>query len=186
MSISTTNTSATTRNFAFGDTDVNHMKINSGLEEVRETDTDDKRRSQLNDRARTSMFIENSDILNDQDYPKLYYHHSNMLWPATATRSSTTDDEITKDKRRYSDTKLLNSLHFENEFLVKDTRNEILSARQDTAANFERFDLNIRNIQEIDRDEQKVDDSYLNENGTKTPSREKQYIFKSLPNLGSS
>lgn len=176
MSISTTNTSATTRNYTFVDTDMNSLKINKeGLEEVREADYDDKRRSQLNDQTRTSMFAENSDILNDQNYPKIYYRHSTFLLPTTAKNSRITDDEIVKDERRYSDTKLLNSLHFENEFLVKKvpTGNPMTS---------EQLDLNIKNFLGNDSTEREKDFPTSSQN----PLREKQNIFKSLPNLGSS
>lgn len=74
-----------------------------------------------------SVFIENRDILNDQNYPKLYYRHSTVYMPTTATaRTSRSIDEPDErdrrrqqEMRRYSDTKLLNNnFHFENEILL--------------------------------------------------------------------
>lgn len=182
MSISTTNTSATTRNYTFGDVD---LKTNHGLEDVREADNDDKRRIQLGDQSRTSMFIENSDILSDQNYPKLFYRHSTFLLPTTAKNSHTVENEIANDKRRYSDTKLLNSLYFENEFLVKKTsHDDILGSPTRNDVTSEQLELNIQNILEIGNAEQK-EDRTLNGSGSSKTSKEKQNLFKSLPNLES-
>lgn len=182
-SISTTNTSAA-RNFMFGDTDLTSLKINPGLEEVREADNDDKRQSQLGDQTRTSMFIENSDILNDQNYPKLYHRHSTFLLPTTAKTSRLVDDEISMDKRRYSDTKLLNSLYFENEFLVnKNSHDVLLGSPTKNNLTSEQLELNIRNILEINTEPNEDNSSH---SGNKNASHKKQNIFKSLPNLESS
>lgn len=117
-SVSTTNTSA--KNV---DNDSNFMKMApGGLAEVAETDDDERKRSQQNF---SSVFIENRDILNDKNYPKLFYRHSTVVLPTTARTSRSIDEmesiehQIVNDgKRRYSDTKLLNNFHFENEFLT--------------------------------------------------------------------
>ncbi len=45
----------------------------------------------------SAIFLENNDILNDTDYPRLYQRHSTIF----------TSPERVKDTRRYSDTKLL-------------------------------------------------------------------------------
>lgn len=52
----------------------------------------------------SSVFLENSDILDDKDYPKLYHRHSAIMM-APDTISCDSDAKI----RRYSDTKLLHS-----------------------------------------------------------------------------
>ena len=118
-SVSTTNTSA--KNV---DNDSNFMKMvpPGVLAEVVETDDDERKRSQQNF---SSVFIENRDILNDKNYPKLFYRHSTVVLPTTAKTSRSIDEmgtiehQILSDsKRRYSDTKLLNNIHFENEFLT--------------------------------------------------------------------
>lgn len=116
-SVSTTNTSA--KNV---DNDSNFMKmVPGGLAEVAETDDDERKRSQQNF---SSVFIENRDILNDKNYPKLFYRHSTVVLPTTAKTSRSIDEmesiehQIDVGKRRYSDTKLLNNFHFENEFLT--------------------------------------------------------------------
>ncbi|CAO1310169.1 unnamed protein product [Diamesa tonsa] len=116
-SVSTTNTSA--KNV---DNDSNFMKmVPGGLAEVAETDDDERKRSQQNF---SSVFIENRDILNDKNYPKLFYRHSTVVLPTTARTSRSIDEmesiehQIDVGKRRYSDTKLLNNFHFENEFLT--------------------------------------------------------------------
>lgn len=187
-SISTTNTSATTRNLTTGgDTDSNFLKMIPGLQEVREAEDDDKRRSRQGEKAQTSMFNENSDILNDQNYPKLYFRHSTFLLPTTAKNSRSIDESLSdmagikhKEKRRYSDTKLLNSLHFENEFLVKSSEDVLGSPTKKENfddAIFDQFEQNIQNILEIDVGEQKVKKEV--ENMTENQRK----IFQSLPNL---
>lgn len=52
----------------------------------------------------SSVFLENSDILDDKDYPKLYHRHSTIIMQPDAISCDT--DLRT---RRYSDTKLLNA-----------------------------------------------------------------------------
>lgn len=52
----------------------------------------------------SSVFLENSDILDDKDYPKLYHRHSTIMMAPDAI--SCDNDAKT---RRYSDTKLLNA-----------------------------------------------------------------------------
>lgn len=52
----------------------------------------------------SSVFLENSDILDDKDYPKLYHRHSAIMM-APDTISCDSDAKI----RRYSDTKLLHT-----------------------------------------------------------------------------
>lgn len=186
MSISTTNTSATTRN---ADTDSNFLKIVPGLQEVQEAESEEKKVES----ARTSMFVENSDILNDQNYPKLYYRHSTMLLPTTA-KTSRLDDEVfnealSVEKRRYSDTKLLNSLHFENEFLVKKPQEkDFLGSPTKNVLVFDQgFEVNIRNILELDASNEPVkeptDDPSYPPAKTEILKEKRNMLFKSLPNL---
>lgn len=191
-SISTTNTSATTRNFNCGDNDSNFLKIIPGLQEVQEAESEDKRQSQMKEKTQTSMFIENSDILNDQNYPKLYYRHSTVLLPTTAKTSRSIDDilrEKQREKRRYSDTKLLNSLHFENEFIVKKSSHEdILGSPTKNDASIDHLELNIQNILDIDLNELKNNDVLEELKGGGVDERKRRLsdtrsIFKSLPNL---
>lgn len=54
----------------------------------------------------SSVFLENSDILDDKDYPKLYHRHSTVLMPQEIREISTNYDQDNTN-RRYSDTKLL-------------------------------------------------------------------------------
>lgn len=195
MSISTTNTSATARNFA-GDNESSFLRMVPDLEEVQEADHGDKRVKQEGDQTRTSMFNENSDILNDQNYPKLY--HSSAYLPTTAKTSRSVDDGLKnkqlKEKRRYSDTKLLNSLHFENEFLVKkNTHESALGSpikKEFDDMIFDQLERNIQNILEMDMNAQKTDKdttekSQPNQSRTMDSEalNEKRNIFKSLPNL---
>lgn len=184
-SISTTNTSATTRNLVSGDNDSNFLKMVPGLQEVQEMQDDDgKRRSRLSEK-RTSMFIENSDILNDQNYPKLYYRHSTFLLPTTAKNSRSVDDAL-KEKRRYSDTKLLNSFHFENEFLVKNlSQDDVLGSptkHEQENFIFDQLELNIQNILEMDVNARDPKGN-AREKKEKESISEKRNIFQSLPNL---
>lgn len=188
-SISTTNTSATTRNLTTGgDNDSNFLKMIPGLQEVQEAEDDDKRRNRQGDKIQTSMFNENSDILNDQNYPKLYFRHSTFLLPTTAKNSRSIDESLSdmtsakhKEKRRYSDTKLLNSLHFENEFLVKNSEDVLGSPTKKESENlgdaiFGQLELNIQNILEVEAVEPKSSKKEeLSENQRK--------LFQSLPNL---
>lgn len=193
MSISTTNTSATTRNYNCSDADSNFLKIIPGLQEVQEAESDEKRRSQLNEKTRTSMFIENSDILNDQNYPKLYYRHSTFLLPTTAKTSRMIDEDLSdkqREKRRYSDTKLLNNLHFENEFLVKKaSQDDVLgSPTKPEVPSFDQLEFSIQNILEMDVNEPKGEkppegDLPTIETGRKKHLSETRNVFKSLPNL---
>lgn len=116
-SISTTNTSATTRNYATNmpDNDSILMKAHAplGLNEVKETDDDNNKM--------TSIFVENDDILSDKNYPKLNYRHSTFLLPTTNTPHNTLDNTFIRqkdEKRRYSysDTKLLNNIYVDHPF----------------------------------------------------------------------
>lgn len=52
----------------------------------------------------SSVFLENSDILDDKDYPKLYHRHSTIIMTPDS-RGCDRDARI----RRYSDTKLLHT-----------------------------------------------------------------------------
>lgn len=181
-SISTTNTSATTRNLACGDNDSNFLKM---IPVLQEEDDDNKRVRPPNETIQTSMFVENSDILNDQNYP-LYYRHSSLLLSGVSATRSSDDARKLKEKRRYSDTKLLNSLHFENEFLVKN------AAQQDDALQenfgdliFDQMELNIQNILDLDKSDQKSHQKATDasERKEKESLKEKRNIFQSLPNL---
>jgi E3 ubiquitin-protein ligase MARCH1/8 len=162
-SISTTNTSATTRNMTGGDNDSNfHRIIPEGSEEeaaattTRENDgcSDNRRKGHTG----TSIFIENRDILNDKNYPRLTHHHSQFLLPsAISPRFADAVEMRQKERRRYSDTKLLNSCEFENEFLInktalfgESTRSEDMIFEKCDDAGDEIFDLNIQNILEMD------------------------------------
>ena len=189
MSVSTTNTSATTRNYNVGgDADSNFLKMIPGLKEVQEAEQDEKKLPKQSDKPRTSMFVENSDILNDQNYPKLYYRHSTFLLPTTAKHSRSIDEALREkqmEKRRYSDTKLHSSLHFENEFLVKNS-----AQGQDAFGSPTKYDVicdqletNIQNILEMDAGEHKKSpDSDGDMLDTKKVG-DKRQLFKSLPNL---
>lgn len=61
----------------------------------------------------SALFLENSDILNDAQYPKLYHRHSTILVAPPAIESGSLSEDRAnstaphKDHRRYSDTKLL-------------------------------------------------------------------------------
>lgn len=211
-SVSTTNTSATTRNnlaMGGGDTDSNFHRIIPGLEEVKEHDDDDRRKIRYNDKIGTSMFVENDDILNDQNYPKIAHRHSTMLLTTQAINSN--EDRYQKKRRRYSDTKLLNSCEFENEFLIdnnckrknlfgsptrtKETDiaganlNDLIFEKGD---DFDAIELNIQNILEIDfrTNRNSSADNILNTNGQSTNGQSTlpedgsaRKIFHSLPNL---
>lgn len=52
----------------------------------------------------SSVFLENSDILDDKDYPKLYHRHSTIIMGTDQITDNCTND---MKLRRYSDTKLL-------------------------------------------------------------------------------
>lgn len=128
-SVSTTNTSATTKNLT-GDNDSNFHRIIPGLEEVKEHDDDDRRmKIRYSDKIGTSIFVENDDILNDKNYPKITHRHSTLLLPTSVNAVGTDEDLFCderqqKKRRRYSDTKLLNSCEFENEFLIDNKNNK--------------------------------------------------------------
>jgi E3 ubiquitin-protein ligase MARCH1/8 len=151
-SVSTTNTSATTRNLTTaGDNDSNFLRMYPGLEEVKEHmdgggsggGGGGDRRNMITNKNKmgTSIFIENNDILNDQNYPTLSHRHSTYVL-SSAVNSSDVDEiessnKFQKERRRYSDTKLLNCCNFENEFLINksgvfgsptknDTKDELL------------------------------------------------------------
>lgn len=53
----------------------------------------------------SAVFLENSDILNDADYPKLYHRHSTIFMSPEI--NDNLDKFLVKDTRRYSDTKLM-------------------------------------------------------------------------------
>lgn len=63
----------------------------------------------------SALFLENSDILNDAQYPKLYHRHSTVFMspPLNEITSVSADERVHvsdssyRDHRRYSDTKLL-------------------------------------------------------------------------------
>lgn len=159
------------------DTDSNFLKAIPGLQEEQEViDGEDKKLSRSTDKARTSMFIENSDILNDQNYPKLYYRHSTFLLPTTARSSRSYE-------RRYSDTKLLNSVHFENEFMVKKVPTDRDGLGSPTKPDiYDQLEQNIQNILEMEI----KDDDDVKEEGllvSVEEKKEKRNIFQSLPNL---
>ncbi|XP_070497500.1 uncharacterized protein [Chironomus tepperi] len=208
-SVSTTNTSATTKNLAIGgDNDSNFHRIIPGLEEVKEHDDDDRRmKIRYNDKIGTSIFVENDDILNDKNYPKITHRHSTLLLP-TSINSVGNDEDLFRDerhqkkRRRYSDTKLLNSCEFENEFLIDNKNkqkcqhvfgsptmttktkgmdepneanmNDLIFEKSD---DFDPMELNIQNILEIDlRSNRKASDGQAATNSSSDNSR-------SLPNL---
>lgn len=59
----------------------------------------------------SSVFLENSDILDDKDYPKLYHRHSTIIMAPDSVNC-----DIERDvSRRYSDTKLLQANIDDNE-----------------------------------------------------------------------
>lgn len=53
----------------------------------------------------SAVFLENSDILNDAQYPKLYHRHSTIF--VSPEINENLNKFLAKDTRRYSDTKLL-------------------------------------------------------------------------------
>lgn len=61
----------------------------------------------------SALFLENSDILNDAQYPKLYHRHSTVIADQPPVESGSSIDDRAdgasshRDHRRYSDTKLL-------------------------------------------------------------------------------
>lgn len=174
-SISTTNTSARTKDLA--DTDSNFLKMmTSGLQEVQESEDIETR---SNAKIQTSMFIENSDIL----CYKLYYQKS--ILPVTNSRSI--DDFKQRNTRRYSlgETKMFpnGNIHFENEILVKTCQSE---KQENFDMIFDQLEMSIQNILELDKkqlvnhqtDYEKDDISdFSKANGSK------RAIFQSLPNL---
>jgi hypothetical protein len=148
-----------------------HRIIPEGQEEEagKEFDSEGRQiataKSRFNDDAKlgTSMFIENSDILNDKNYPRLAHHHSQFLLPsAIGSRFAEAVDARQKERRRYSDTKLLQqnntTCDFENEFLINKTAlfgestrgrsEDMIFERCDEI--FDPIDLNIQNILEMD------------------------------------
>lgn len=163
-SISTSNASATTRNFAFG-AELSSLKINPGLEDVREAENDNDRRKKLGEKSSTSIFIENSDLLDDNNYPKL------NISRLSTEKTYFVPVNVKKDDRRYSDTKLTNTICFENEFLVKKFYDVIGS--------------DASNIFRADKNNTVEKNNVLQSNESKSSStfRAKQEIFKSLPNL---
>lgn len=173
MSVSTTNTSATTRNF--NDTDSNYLRAGPGLQEVQEAENDDHKLPHKPEKPRTSIFFENGDILDDQNYPKLYYRHSTFLLPTTAKTSRSIDEALSEKqfgKRRYSDTKLVSSLHFENEFLTKNADSSPKTPIAEDALG-DKLSVELQNILELEASDDKADKT----------TDEKRKIFKSLPNL---
>ena len=168
----TTNTSATTRNLT-GDNDSNfHRIIPEGFEEEmiasKDSSASEHRKVSMGAaggsayttlKLGTSVFIENSDILNDKNYPRLAHHHSQFLLPsAISPRFADAVEMRQKERRRYSDTKLLNSCEFENEFLINKTALfgesthgksvDMIFEKCDDV--FDPIDLNIQNILEMD------------------------------------
>lgn len=209
-SVSTTNTSATTKNLGTGgDNDSNFHRIIPGLEEVKEHDDDDRRmKIRYGDKIGTSIFVENDDILNDKNYPKIKHRHSTLLLPTSISSVGHDEDLLyderhQKKRRRYSDTKLLNSCEFENEFLIDNktkydksqhvfgsptstktkgmksepneaNMNDLIFEKSD---DFDPMELNIQNILEIDlRSSRKASDGHAATNSSSDNSR-------SLPNL---
>lgn len=97
-----------------------------------------------------------------------YFRHSSILLPTTARISRSIDEgeRVQKDLRRYSDTKLLNQFHMENEILLsrkKDVDDVLGSPTPKTAntnfnelffehcdENFDPLELNIQKVLELD------------------------------------
>jgi hypothetical protein len=192
-SVSTTNTSATTRNQTLGDNDSNFHRIIPGLEEVKEHDYIDERRTRYNDdKICTSMFVENQDILGDQNYPKI--SHSTLLLPTSTSMNSASisdddnDERYRKKFRRYSDTKLLNKCNYENEFLINKTNvfgsptkktmhfrqpqsssgnnlNDLIFERAD---DFDPIELNIQTVLEMDINHAQLRNNNNNNNNNRS------------------
>ena len=215
-SVSTTNTSATTKNLAIGgDNDSNFHRVIPGLEEVKEHDDDDRRmKIRYNDKIGTSIFVENDDILNDKNYPKITHRHSTLLLPTSINSVCNDgdlfcdDDRYQKKRRRYSDTKLLNSCEFENEFLIDNKNinkydrshhvfgspttktkepneanmNDLIFEKSD---DFDPMELNIQNILEIDlRSNRKTSaDNQQTDGQQATNNSTSDNNSRSLPNL---
>ncbi len=118
----------------------------------------------------SSVFLENRDILNDQNYPKLYHRHSTVFVPNVVrpVEEPDVDERLRKrqqEMRRYSDTKLLNNFRFENEILLnrksKDLENILGSPTGESRAeqgeflsencdDFDPLELNIQKMLELD------------------------------------
>jgi hypothetical protein len=208
---SVSTTSATTRNLTTGgDNDSNFHRIIPGLEEVKEHADDDDRKGRRNNKLGTSIFVENDDILNDHNYPKISHRHSTLLLPTTTYNSVSVDDDeldesYRKKRRRYSDTKLLNSCNFENEFLINKTNvfgSPTKKKRTDTnisdlifekSDDFDPIELNIQRVLEMDIKSSNRNSSADNVLGASVNERDEsnlvaveesaRNVFKSLPNL---
>lgn len=161
----------------------------------------------------SAVFLENRDILNDQQtYPKMYHRHSAVLL------SPDLKDKFlgkVKDTRRYSDTKLLqqqqntsasNSIFNvtnllgptiittpggdTNELLIQQSSAapQITDIIFETNTSFDPLELNIQELLELDVNQQNVEKkSQLSLNQEICCEIEKKkYLFKSLPNLSAS
>lgn len=164
----------------------------------------------------SAVFLENRDILNDQQttYPKMYHRHSAVLLSPDLKDKFL--DKV-KDTRRYSDTKLLqqnstasNSIFNvtnllgptiittpinSNEQLMQSAAPQITDIIFETNTNFDPLELNIQELLELDvntQNLQKKSQFSLNQQenftggGGISEIENKKYLFKSLPNLSAS
>lgn len=152
----TSNTSGTIKGVLLSDNDFN-LRMAPPMEEI-ENNTE-HRNEVIGDK--TSVFLSNNDILNDKNYyPKL--RHSTLLLPTTARSIGESLEGKHDEKRRYSDTKLLNSFHVEvkNELLLKSSSIKVPTSPNKLRTNlnlndsiFDKFDLNIQTMLELDSDQ---------------------------------
>lgn len=157
----------------------------------------------------SAVFLENRDILNDQQtYPKMYHRHSAVLLSPDLKDKFL--DKV-KDTRRYSDTKLLqqhtaasNSIFNVTNLLGPtiittpgESAEHLMPTPQitdiifETNTNFDPLELNIQELLELDVNTQNVEKkSQLSLNQEiccdVSEIEKKKYLFKSLPNLSAS
>lgn len=158
----------------------------------------------------SSIFLENQDILNDPNYPKPNYRHSSVV---TSPEISAVfgenfkyrlDEEVTKDLRRYSDTKLLGSEEGEPFIITKakpKKKNHPPAGHpQITDIIFEKpplldpLEAHISKNLDIEYSDEKRKRTRGSGGGTKTENFDaiqqqidkNRMFFKSLPNLSSS
>lgn len=142
-----------------------------------------------------------------------FFRHSSILLPTTARISRSIDEgeRVQKDLRRYSDTKLLNQFHMENEILLCRKRDveDVLGSPKTANTNlnelffehcddsFDPLELNIQKVLELDirqrqgalstMSKRSLDNVLLEPlNDEKLDNKDEgkmRILFKSLPNL---
>ncbi|XP_059619177.1 uncharacterized protein LOC132263431 [Phlebotomus argentipes] len=151
--------------------------------------------------ASSAVFLENRDILNDGAYPKVTCRHSSVgINPLEITEG------ISKDTRRFSDTKLLqhstDPVASDAIFNVTNLLGPSIPAKCDATpqitdiifeagSSFDPLELNIQEMLELDIQQQKKSQLSLNANSAKAillpgETARSRPLFKSLPNLSGS